>query len=216
MAFEPSILLMLRLILKRFLNWFESLRQPKRYTLGFRPDLLAPHFSDHQAEFPDVTTEAEYEARADRFLSKPLDRDTLECYRTRPDGTRGAKVRYNTRTQEYGILRQDNYILSYYIAGRAGPSNPRGHRFTTNVDYFRWDCARIKWWTPCIPVLFVVTINYNIRLMTITSVLVVVLSLDIQTQTQRTMFYLKNGLCGARSGIVKCFLRHPIGALLSK
>lgn len=136
---------MLRSILQRVLKWLASLRKPKRSTLGFRPGLLTQHFSDHHAEFPSIATEDEYEALADKFLTQPLGANTLECYRTRPDGTRGARVRYNTITQEYGILRQDNYISSYYIAAPRSPRNPRGHGFPTNLDYFRWDCARIKW-----------------------------------------------------------------------
>ncbi len=130
------------LLFKRLKGWLSGLRKPKRCTLGFRPGLLTQHWALHYAEFPSLTTEAEYEEAADRFLTKPLDRDTLECYRTRPDGTRGARVRYNTVTQEYGILGQDNYIRSYYIAGPVSPTNPRGHRLPTNLDYFRWDCAR--------------------------------------------------------------------------
>jgi hypothetical protein len=132
------------LLFKRFFSWLSGLRKPKRYTLGFRPGQLAQHFSNHHAEFPSLT-EAKYGERADRYLGGPLDTNVLECDRTRPDGTRGAKIRYNTVTQEYGILGVDNHIRSYYIAGPKTPTNPRGHRFPTNLDYYNWDCRRIKW-----------------------------------------------------------------------
>ena len=114
-------------------------------TLGFRLGELAQHFSDHKAEFPGLTIEVEYELRADRFLTKPVDGDTLECYRKKPDGTPGAKVRYNKATQEYGILGVNNHIRSYYIAGPKSSTNPRGHRFPTNLDYYNWDCQRKMW-----------------------------------------------------------------------
>lgn len=113
------------------------------YTNGFGHSMdLTSHFGDHvllKKEFPHITTEAEYLYYADKFLGEPIDpTTTLWCQRKYKDGSLGDFVRYNQVTQEYGILRTDNVIRSYYIP------NPLEHGFPTNLDYFNWDCNRRK------------------------------------------------------------------------
>ncbi|MCA1624962.1 MAG: hypothetical protein LC768_14810 [Acidobacteria bacterium] len=113
------------------------------YTLGFGHPLdLTSHFGDHvvlKKEFPHIMTEAEYLYYADKFLGEPLNpKTTKQCKRFKRDGIRWDWIRYNKVTHEYGILSQDNVILSYYIA------NPLEHGWKTNLDYFNWDCKRKK------------------------------------------------------------------------
>jgi hypothetical protein len=48
------------------------------------------------------------------------------------------KIRYNHMTEEYAILSADNYVRNDFIP------DPADHGFPTNLDYFRWDCRRVK------------------------------------------------------------------------
>jgi hypothetical protein len=102
---------------------------------------LAEHFESHvifKREF-DVTTKEEYLALADAFLGSPLDPATThECIRLRKDGTPGDKIRYNSVTQEFGILSVANVIRTYYIP------NPAEHGFSTNYEYYLFNCRRKK------------------------------------------------------------------------
>jgi len=95
------------------------------------------HFEHHGSDFGAVTEE-EYEALADEFLGGPMDDDTLECYRTRPDGTTGDTIRYNRRTEEFGVLGRDNVIRTYF------KPRPSIHRERSNLDYFRKECRKVK------------------------------------------------------------------------
>jgi hypothetical protein len=109
------------------------------YTLGFGHSFdLTSHFGDHvllKGEFPHISTEAEYLLHADRFLGGPLNpATTRQCKRIKKYGSGWDWIRYNTATQEYGILSDSNVIITYYIA------NPSVHGFATNLDYFKWDC----------------------------------------------------------------------------
>lgn len=94
-------------------------------TLGFfsGPE-LADHFKRHGAGVgaPDALT---YQALADQFLGTPCSTGCAE--RTRANGD---KVRYNHITNEFGILRGDGVIRTYF------KPNPATHGFPTNLDYF--------------------------------------------------------------------------------
>lgn len=99
--------------------------------MGF--NTLADRFDDwdrHHADFePPPCGEIEYEERADSFLAGPLGPTTLEC--TRPNGRR---CRYDTVTNEYGVLASDGYMVTYF------KPNPAKHPHPTNEDYFRANC----------------------------------------------------------------------------
>jgi filamentous hemagglutinin len=102
------------------------------YTLGFESQAkLIRHFIKHGQEF-SVITEAEYEKLADAFLGGPQDADTLEC-RRRSDG---AILRYNPVTNEYGVLRRDGVMKTYFKPDVARHGKP------TNLDYFLEECAK--------------------------------------------------------------------------
>lgn len=115
------------------------------YTNGF-PDqtTLELKFDKHVTIGQEFTySDAnEYGQQADRFLGEPLDADTLECFRTRKNGTVGDKIRYNRVTQEFGILAANNTIRSYYVP-RPGPQ-PNGHGFATNELYWQHSCSQVR------------------------------------------------------------------------
>lgn len=110
------------------------------FTNGFAtPFDQFEHYDKHvvtQGEFPHVTSEAEYVALADAFLGAPLGATTRECYRQYKDGSPPDVIRYNTATEEYGIVTHAGVIRSYYIA------DPAEHHFPTNLAYFNFDCGR--------------------------------------------------------------------------
>lgn len=102
------------------------------YTNGFTTlKRLATHFSEHKTEV-DADNMEHYEELADAFLGGPLRPDTRECFRPADN----ALVRYDLVTEEFGILSDDNCILTYY------KPNPRWHRFPSNYAYFKYECER--------------------------------------------------------------------------
>lgn len=81
------------------------------YTNGFATAAkLTEHFVKHQGLL-GVATEADYLARADAFLGAPLPGDVLECVRA----SDGDCLRFRISTQEYGVLRTDGFIRTYYM-----------------------------------------------------------------------------------------------------
>ena len=90
-----------------------------------KPRKRADHFSDHGADFSAVD-EFDYERKADAFLSLPAVAPILEIIRPREGDT----IRYNSVTDEFGIISHDGYIRTYYIP------DPAEHGYPTNLDYF--------------------------------------------------------------------------------
>jgi hypothetical protein len=112
----------------------------------FDPDLLGQHFDDHGREF-FATDEAHYESQAIAFMTaKPAvsgqkcnacpDCDCTaygplhEC--KRPEN--GDTIRYNTVTNEYGVMSKYGIIRTYF------KPNPVFHRCRSNIDYFHHTC----------------------------------------------------------------------------
>ncbi len=83
-------------------------------TKGFLDDNeLGDHFDKHvirQREFPGVTTKEKYLELADTFCGGAMDSNTQEHIRSYD----GAIIRYNTVTNEFGIVGVDGYIRTYY------------------------------------------------------------------------------------------------------
>lgn len=101
--------------------------------MGFYPPLLTDHFDRHRGEFPGITTEEEYEALADTFLGDLTTQPGVEeCIRR----TNRDFIRYNTITEEFGILAADQYIRTYF------KPDPGKHGLPTNHDYFLAECAK--------------------------------------------------------------------------
>lgn len=85
---------------------------------------LQDHFQRHGADF-GATTPADYEQQADTFLNGPKSSGVLEKMRSNGD-----VVRYNPSTEEFGIVRQDGTIRSYF------KPDPAVHGFPADLDYF--------------------------------------------------------------------------------
>jgi pyocin large subunit-like protein len=66
-----------------------------------------------------------YEQLADMFLEGPRSTTTLEKIRSNGD-----KLRYDSKTNEFGILSSAGVIKTYFIP------DPLVHRLPTNYDYF--------------------------------------------------------------------------------
>ena len=86
---------------------------------------LARHFSDHGADF-GAANAADYEAKADAFLNCPLSADCEERIRARDN----AMIRFNTVTDEFGVVSDDGFLLTYY------KPDPAIHGEPTNYDYY--------------------------------------------------------------------------------
>lgn len=92
--------------------------------LAFDPYLLSDHFDRHGHQFAAVTEE-EYEALAVVFITKILPGSPVKC-RACPTCSclaygaihecvvRGDRIRFDTRTQEFGVLSASGFIRTYY------------------------------------------------------------------------------------------------------
>ena len=85
---------------------------------------LQRHFDDHGNDF-GAKNPAEYRAQADKFLNTERSPGTLEKIRGNGD-----IVRFNPKTDEFGVSRPDGTIRTYY------KPNPQIHGKPTNLDYF--------------------------------------------------------------------------------
>jgi pyocin large subunit-like protein len=83
------------------------------------------HFKDHGSDF-GAKTPAEYEQQANSFLNGPKGQGVLEKVRLGSGDT----VRYNPATEEFGVVRADGTIRTYFRP------DPAVHHFATNLDYF--------------------------------------------------------------------------------
>lgn len=90
---------------------------------------LADHFQKHASTFQDVLTQIEYLMRAERFLFGAIGATVAECVRGN-----GGRARYDPATEEYGTVRPDGFIATYFIP------DPAVHSLPTNRDYFESRC----------------------------------------------------------------------------
>lgn len=89
------------------------------FTAGFAtPSKLTEHFLKHGADLA-LATEQDYLAQADTFLGGPLAPGVTEGVRA----SDGDTVRFNAATQEYGVLRPDRTIRTYYRCTGGPPRN---------------------------------------------------------------------------------------------
>lgn len=100
------------------------------FTSGFDPAELPDHFTKHGAEFGAATAQI-YEQMADIFFGGPTPATTHECVRSRGD-----VVRYDTGTDEFGVVDRNGIIRTYF------KPDPRRHHKPTNYDYFLAECQR--------------------------------------------------------------------------
>ena len=83
------------------------------------------HFRDHGSNV-GAASEKEYLNLANKFFDQPSGGNLLEIIRSNGD-----VVRFNKITDEFGVLRKDGVIRTYF------KPDPRIHGFPTNLDYFR-------------------------------------------------------------------------------
>ena len=100
-------------------------------TKGFRDrNELLSHHQRHQAEFGSIDVNG-YLSLADAFLGSPKNVDVLECIRKRD----GAILRYNPKTNEFGIIAQNGIIKTYFK-----PDLWNKKKYPTGLDYFKDKC----------------------------------------------------------------------------
>jgi pyocin large subunit-like protein len=114
-----------------------------RKTRGFASHThLLSHFGDHASDF-SVSTLMEYEELADHFLSKPSTPDMHECPRKQGD-----KVRFDKKTNEFGVIGSDGVIRTYFIPKKCSMvpkviPRIKCHKFATNLEYAKSQCNSI-------------------------------------------------------------------------
>ncbi|UMP02495.1 polymorphic toxin-type HINT domain-containing protein [Amycolatopsis sp. EV170708-02-1] len=82
------------------------------------------HWQKHKSEFPNLNNAKEYVEAATAFLNS-ADANVLK--RTRQNGD---VVRFNPRTNEFGVMDPSGVPRTYFIP------NPATHGYPTNLDYF--------------------------------------------------------------------------------
>lgn len=93
---------------------------------------LMEHFWDHGAAC-GAASEWEYVCKAVKFMHGPLDAGMHECTRAK---TRD-RLRYSETTEEFGVVRQDGILRSYFIA------DPVDHQWPSNLEYFWQECSKL-------------------------------------------------------------------------
>lgn len=101
------------------------------FTNGFISDSeLTDHFDKHWREFGNPSLDEDgYLAMADQFLGEGRC-GTIVTVRCRGGDT----IRYDPKTQEFGILSAERYIRTYYLP------DPAKHRKGSNYEYFLIRC----------------------------------------------------------------------------
>jgi len=116
-------------------------------TLGFHNAIQRNrHFQEHGADFSAASAE-HYEQLADAFLAGSKPAHVEECTRSKGD-----VIRYNPRTQEFGIVSKSGVIRSYFkpVPCIAVPMHIRAatrlagrcHKEGDNFTYFKVTCLQ--------------------------------------------------------------------------
>lgn len=88
------------------------------------------HWDKHHGDFePPPLAEADYETRAQAFMTGPAQATMLECTRAT-----GRKSRFDTVSNEYGVVGADGCTITYF------KPDPVKHKLASNEDYFRANC----------------------------------------------------------------------------
>jgi len=129
--------------LTNFQTYVIIISLPLRFTRGFDPVALMDHVQKHSARLRITAGAVEYEERADALFSIPKPDDVLEC--PQPDGD---IIRFNKKTDEFGVIAADQIIRTYYIpmpCHKLAPANRKPgscHHEKTNFEYFKKNCRR--------------------------------------------------------------------------
>jgi hypothetical protein len=105
------------------------------------PNDLLQHYGFHGHEF-GCAAPRDYELAAEAFMLKPRTKTMLECIRPAPQRH---KCRYDAATQEYGVMRPNGILITYFrpVPGGHIPMHLRTrseHGFNCNLDYFHSKC----------------------------------------------------------------------------
>jgi len=91
---------------------------------------LERHFVRHGQEF-GAATAAEYEKKADAFMTKPLHAGILECHRRNGDS-----VRFDPKTNQFGVSTSAGEILTFMIV------TPLAGSTQTALQYYESACRK--------------------------------------------------------------------------
>jgi len=95
------------------------------------PLSLADHFKRHRSGFANATTAADYEALADKFMTKAVSGTLREGKRSN-----GYRVRFDTSTREFCVANKHGILTFYKVA--VGLVKKKGG----SEKYFLWECGR--------------------------------------------------------------------------
>ena len=103
-------------------------------TKGFSSGERHRHFVKHVQKRGDIIAldETAYEAMADHFLGGSKKPSTLECMRTGGD-----LVRFDCKTDEYGICDARGFIRTYFRP------EPKFHGLPSNFHYMCRECQTV-------------------------------------------------------------------------
>lgn len=94
------------------------------------------HFKKHAADFKSRTPQ-HYEQQARNFMGGSPKPGTLQA--VRPKGMyQGEIVRYNPRTREFGVMKPNGTIKTYF------KPDPAIHKQGTNMKYFQKEARKTK------------------------------------------------------------------------
>jgi|SRR5579871_179623 len=112
-------------------------------TKGFRPNELLQHFADHGSEF-GISVIGDYARLADDLWKEPRPPTVVQCTRMS-----GETVRFDTVSQAYGVVDNDNYIKTLFIPVPCSSLSQQEraklrvggcHKYADNMTYFRMGC----------------------------------------------------------------------------
>jgi pyocin large subunit-like protein len=95
-------------------------------TKGFGIGKLLDHYDRRRFDFPQCRDQYDYLDLADAFLGGPPSATAITRYRGSGD-----LVRYDPATREFGILRKDGIIKTYFLLKKPNA-----------MEYFEQECAK--------------------------------------------------------------------------
>ena len=103
---------------------------------------LAIHHARHGFQFPGKS-DVEYEKLAERFLLSQPGPTTMECLRSAGD-----RIRYDTLTEEFGVMSKQGKIRSYFYATPCwtltDKTRGRCHGYSDNITCFNERCQKAR------------------------------------------------------------------------
>jgi hypothetical protein len=104
-----------------------------------RPETLADHFNRHGADF-GATSAEQYAQQASRFLQE----SQANGLPTKIDSKGIIRV-YDPKTNTFGAYNPNGTTATFYKPQPKSPSNPGGHKFATNEEYWNSQPGTPPW-----------------------------------------------------------------------